>query len=122
MASSYNETNASLGEIIEHLKKLPPDAVVAEGFGGPGSYRGYYGDVAFAPEKSVTVASMLKHAEKAVGATFYGYKGGEFRMLESTPCWLADYGDVGPAILVPGNYDKHYFLPTAAELEHRPMG
>jgi len=46
---------------------------------------------------------MLKAARLALGATFKGYKGGEYTMFEWTHCWLAQYGcsgeTIGPILL-----------------------
>lgn len=59
------------------------------------SWRGSYDELTLihgdsdAPE---TVDSLLADAKAALGATFTGYKGGEFGMNESTPIWADDYG------------------------------
>jgi hypothetical protein len=82
----------TLGELIEALKTMNPDAEVSHGFGKPRSYRGYYGDVAFEPKANVRVRDMLCHAESALGATFTGYKGGEYQMNSHTDCWISEYG------------------------------
>jgi hypothetical protein len=82
----------SLGEIIERLEKEDPDRVLKIGWGEPASYRGYYEDVAFEPANDVTIGSMLENAESALGQTFSGYKGGDFKMHEHTECWIAEYG------------------------------
>lgn len=88
----------TLGQLIEKLEKAPQDRVVRFGFGAPMSYRGYYEDVAFEPAENVTVASMLAHARSALGATFTGYKGGEYTMQEYTQTWRAEYGCTGETI------------------------
>lgn len=51
-----------------------------EGFANPHSYRGYYDQLAFEPAYGVTIGSMLDAAKSAVGAIYYGYKGGSYRM------------------------------------------
>lgn len=84
----------TLGDIITRLEREPDkDRVVPFGWGKPCSYRGYYEDLAFAPADNVTVGSMLAHARDALGTTYYGYKGGDYRMDEYTRCWIATYGD-----------------------------
>ena len=85
----------TLGELIERLEALPEDMLLAEGFGIPDSYRGTYSELAFAPCANVRVYEMLKHAKSAVGATFTGYKGGEYLMTLDTPCHIAEYGCYG---------------------------
>lgn len=84
-----------LRQLIDALRNADPDYVAPFGFAEPGSYRGYYNDLAFKPTRNVTVASMLAHAESALGATFEGYKGGEYTMDEWTTCWIAEYGCAG---------------------------
>ena len=81
-----------LKSLIDLLSKLPPDAVVSNGFGEPMSYRGYYDQLAFEPKDHARIGDMLAHAKSALGATFTGYKGGEFVMHECTECWIAEYG------------------------------
>jgi hypothetical protein len=88
----------NLGELIKYLESLPGDAVARPGFGRPMSHRGDYSNVAFEPEDVATAAEMLAHARSAVGVTFPGYKGGEFKMGEWTDCYLAEYGRVGDAL------------------------
>jgi len=85
----------NLGKLIEELRNADPDYIAPIGFAAPRSYRGYYEDVAFEPAENVSVASMLRHAESALGATFEGYKGGEYTMGEWTTCWISNYGESG---------------------------
>lgn len=86
----------TLGELIAALKAVPnQNGLVPWGFGQPDSYRGYYEQVAFEPLENVTIASMLAAAESALGATFQGYKGGDYLMDEYTECWIAEYGRRG---------------------------
>jgi hypothetical protein len=107
----------SLGELIAALEEAlrRGDTLLGQGFGKPGSYRGYYAELAFEPANNVTVSSMLAHAKSALGATFKGYKGGAFTMSEYTPCWIARYGTsagdlIGPMLfgfmLSPGNWSR----------------
>ena len=85
----------NLGKLIEELRNADPDYIAPIGFAAPRSYRGYYEDVAFKPAENVSVASMLRHAESALGATFEGYKGGKYTMGERTTCWISNYGESG---------------------------
>jgi hypothetical protein len=90
------EGGMTLGEVIERLKKVDhPSQVVALGFGGSCSYRGYYECLALIPEAGVTIARMLSEAEAAVGKTFHGWKGGDYTMRLDTECYLAKCGDCG---------------------------
>lgn len=108
----YDGINISLGALIEWLKDLPQDMVVRDGFHNPHSYRGYYEDLAFEPKENVTVAEMLASAESALGETFKGYKGGDFKMTASTDCWLAEYGSCGAPMCSPESDTPPYFLPA----------
>jgi hypothetical protein len=81
-----------LKPLIELLSNLPSDAVVKNGFGKPMSYRGYYDQLAFEPKEYARIGDMLEHAKSALGATFTGYKGGDYVMSELTECWIAEYG------------------------------
>lgn len=84
-----------LQELIDALAAADQTYIAPLGFGSPHSYRGYYFDLAFEPAENVTVASMLTHAKSALGATFTGYKGGEYTMGEYTDCYIAGYGESG---------------------------
>lgn len=82
----------TLIDLIRALEDADPEYVAPLGFSTPMSYRGYYHCVAFEPATNVTVASMLEHARSALGATFTGYKGGNYQMGEHTDCYIAQYG------------------------------
>ena len=82
----------TLEQVISILKEYDKDSIVVDGFGEGDSYRGYYERVAFNPEKYVSIGSILKHAEKAVGTTYEGYKGGDFRMHKGSLCHVNSYG------------------------------
>jgi hypothetical protein len=93
-----------LKELIEWLEQQNPKATVHHGFGYPMSYRGYYDELAFDPVEETTFGDMLQHARSALGKTFTGYKGGDFKMTGDTRCWIAPYGrttddQIGPTIL-----------------------
>ena len=94
----------TLGSLIEALKNTPGDHLVefSSGWspGNPHSYRGYYSDLSFGPQlQPVTVYEFLSACQGALGATFEGYKGGDFVMEADTPLWGAFYGERGPAIV-----------------------
>lgn len=88
----------TLGELIATLEAADPDMTVPQGIGKPHSYRGYYDELAFEPVRNVTVRQMLADARSAVGATYDGWKGGEYTMTEDTGCWLAVEGSTGESI------------------------
>ena len=89
----------NLGELIEALEKQPSDKIARPGFDDPHSYRGYYEQLAFCIVPSASVGEMLKSAKRALGATFEGWKGGDFTMSHYTECWLVeDHGDTGESI------------------------
>lgn len=82
----------TLGELIDFLKRQDPKRVASIGIHDPYSYRGYYTDLAFEVAFTEPVGEMLKVASKALGATFPGYKGGNYRMDRDTDCWLVTEG------------------------------
>ena len=87
-----------LKELIEWLEKQDPKATAKDGFGSPHSDRGYYEDLGFDPAEETTFGAMLKHAKAAMGATFTGWKGGEFTMHEYTDCRIGECGTCGEEI------------------------
>jgi hypothetical protein len=94
----------TLGQAIERLDGCDQaGAVVFSDGGHPGeadSYRGYYSDLALAPNGNLrTVAELVAELRRALNATFEGYKGGDFVMGPNTPLWRAPYGSTGEAIV-----------------------
>lgn len=88
----------TLNELIAALSAESSSRVIKHGFANPHSYRGFYDQLAFEPAPNITIASMLACARSALGATYTGYKGGEFRMDGATDVWLAKYGECGEQI------------------------
>jgi hypothetical protein len=86
----------TLGEIIVLLKNLEPKTVIT-GLGDLHSYRGYYVDLAFDTNTSYdkSAEQLLKECKAAVGATYTGWKGGEFTMSKITPLFVASEGNTG---------------------------
>jgi hypothetical protein len=74
-----------LGTLIERLEKEDPARVVMPGFAAPHSHRGDYSHVAFEIRPSATVGAMLADARSALGATYEGWKGGDYTMDKWTP-------------------------------------
>ena len=91
----------NLGDIITRLEAADPQQVVRHGFHNPHSYRGDYYDLAFEPATNITVADMLEAARSAVGATYQGWKGGDFRMNEYDWCWLSEEGTASGETISP---------------------
>ena len=93
------ESQMTLGKMIQRLEGMPQDFEM-QGFGFIDSYRGYYCDLSFSPSvEKMPVSEVLKEARGAMGKVFTGYKGGDFLMSESTPIWIADYGECGVKIV-----------------------
>ena len=87
-----------LVELITFLEKCDPAIVVPVGFQEPHSYRGDYFKLAFEPAINVTVGSMLACAREALGSTYQGYKGGDYKMTKYTEVHIALYGQTGEEI------------------------
>jgi hypothetical protein len=82
----------------------------------PHSYRGHYADLAFRGScDPISVEEFLEVCENALGATFEGYKGGDFVMDERTPLWCAEWGDIGRAIIDTREAGGALILVTARE-------
>ena len=98
----------NLQGLIEELEKLPDEAkkgiveVDMDGFDDIyvyatdiDSYRGYYSDLQIEYSQDIkealTTEELIKKLKKAIGKTFYGYKGGEFEMHVGTVVWLSNY-------------------------------
>lgn len=104
----------TLGGLIAALASLPSDKQVV-GFGEPISYRGYYCDLAFEPVKaSQSVESLLTVARGCMGRVFQGYKGGFYRMGETTPIWLSKYGMSSSPRIMGLNTDSEIVTPVLA--------
>jgi hypothetical protein len=89
------ETQMTLGKFIVALQDMPPDTSIC-GLGGLDSYRGYYADLAFSPNRSPRRADeLLTACRAAMGRVFEGYKGGEYVMGALTPLWIAQHGSGG---------------------------
>lgn len=87
-----------LKDLLEWLEQQDKSSVVTDGFGKPHTDRGYYTDIAFDPVEKTTFGEMLAHAKYANGATFEGYKGGDFSMHDYTTCRIGRWGSSGEEI------------------------
>jgi hypothetical protein len=95
-------------------KKLT-DKMVQFDFGymhpdGVDSWRGIYAELAIGySEESggVTAKDFLKQLKDAVGATFTGYKGGDFMMGKATPLHVDNYGHCSSTALVGISVDDY---------------
>jgi hypothetical protein len=87
-----------LGDLITALEAVPEawpvqlDRDPEHSLGDVDSYRGYYSDLAFEVGPPRSAGEVLAQAREALGATFEGYKGGDFVMGPDTPLWLSSYG------------------------------
>lgn len=85
-------------ELIETLEKEDPNLIIPNGFNSPHSYRGNYCDIAFEPAENITIREMIECAKEAIGKTYEGYKGGDFKMSGSTNYHISYYGECGEEI------------------------
>lgn len=95
----------TLGQLMTGLGEAPDLPVI---FAGPTdlaglnpvefiSWRGVYADLALTPApggERMTTRQLLELCRAAEGATFEGYKGGDFVMSADTPVWVDYYGEV----------------------------
>ena len=106
LRDSRSGYHLTLGEAIKQLAKFPNRYVVTFDTSNLSphdemSYRGYYSDLAFnESNESKTVEEFVQQLQDALNQEYTGYKGGDFRMDESTPLWVAEYGEAsGIAIM-----------------------
>lgn len=84
----------NLGQLIDMLEMMPDKTrVVPKGFKNPHSWRGVYAELAFEPANNVSIDDMLKAAHAANGATYCGWKGGDYRMDRDTEIHLSIPGE-----------------------------
>jgi hypothetical protein len=110
-----NSDQLTLGELIERITKIKEkykeekdEPIVKYDFEylfptELMSWRGSYAELALNFEttgKYMSVSAFLKMLQDAVGATFEGYKGGDFVMNENTPIWVANYGNSGNTAII----------------------
>lgn len=50
--------------------------------------------------KEPTIQELLTELKSAIGKEYTGWKGGEFRMDENTPVWVANSGNSGHTAIV----------------------
>ena len=116
-----------LGQIINLCGGQPSENHVRFDFGGAvpvrvSSYRGFYNDLAIEYVEvypQPTVREFMRWMEEAVGTTFQGYKGGDFKMYSNSRVWVANYGQVTDTVIigiVAGDYDLT-ILQTGYEQE-----
>ena len=93
-------TTIRLGELIEQLKRQPPDNNISFDFMGfspreINSWRGDYSELAlgYDGEYGVTVKDILEQCEMALIREFDGYKGGEYKMSPNTRVWVGNWGE-----------------------------
>lgn len=92
----HDNDQLTLGELIDKLSTMDPDIVL--NLCGSHSYRGFYDEIAFQEVPGATVKDLLNDTDRALSVPYRGWKGGEYRMYLSTPCWIAKVGDCGRAL------------------------
>lgn len=118
----------TLGDLIKEIKECgtmndDEDKTVDFDFGTAlpttlDSWRGSYAELALGYKLSgydndddhfteITAKDLLENLKSAIDKTFGGWKGGEYRMEESTPVWVANPGSSGNTGII-GVIDKGY--------------
>jgi hypothetical protein len=101
----FNRPQMRLYEFIKALEAEDPDKPLRFHDGKPvchfDSWRGSYEYLAISDDRSLrSVGAVLEDARKAVGGTFYGYKGGTYKMDSMTRLWRSNCGDADDVIIV----------------------
>ena len=105
-----------LGTMINILKTMPQDKQVLYDFCRMrpttlDSYRGYYDQLALGhtlDSKAIFVRDLIKELESADGATFHGWKGGDFTMCLETEVWVDDPGEATSTVIDDVLYDGYW--------------
>lgn len=74
------------------------------------SWRGSYAELALGYKENgdyPSAQSILEDCQSSIGATYQGYKGGDFVMDADTPVWVANYGNSSETAIV-GVVDAGY--------------
>ena len=97
----------TLGELIEALGKCEDDDDVCFEFGHfsvgkVDSYRGDYSQLAIDVDttSTINVKHFLGRLKEILGTTLEGYKGGDYMMTDSTPIWVASWGETSDTFVV----------------------
>lgn len=90
-----------LDDLIARLEREDPTRVLPLGFNNPHSFRGDYMDLAFEPAADIPVRDVLAAARSALGATYTGWKGGEYTMNGYSRSWIAKEGESGDNLIGP---------------------
>ena len=90
-------TQLTIGGLLDLLRKANQTDPWTGG-DSVDSYRGYYDELAIEPGGTATVADAVAMLEESIGATFEGYKGGDYTMYGHTPVWSAPYGSTGAPV------------------------
>lgn len=124
MSNRYYNDGLTLGDLIDKLKTLPPEANIEFDFGSANittldSYRGYYDQLALGYDgeygsEMMTVGKLLKDCEEAIGKTYQGWKGGDYTMSRDTNIFVANSGCTSDTHLldIVKKYDDWYTLKT----------
>lgn len=93
------DTQMTLGKLVARLNEMPLHAEI-DAIGEAHSYRGFYSDLAFErKDGKMKVADLLVMCKWLNGFVFQGYKGGDFKMSENTPLWIASWGNTGDRLM-----------------------
>lgn len=111
-------------EVIKEKNKDKEDFWVRFDFGSLvpttlHSWRGVYAELAIGygdPKGWPKIGDVIDVFKGAIGTTYTGYKGGDFTMNESTPVWVANYGDVGNTAIVDVKDDGYQAILVTALL------
>ena len=120
-AEERSLTQMTLGELIEALEAMPPDAAIDGLSCELISYRGYYSDLAIRPANGeCAVRALLSACPDAMGECFDGYKGGDFYMTANTPMWVSAYGTASGDRLMGFNFASAPILPLTEKEKEQP--
>lgn len=108
-----------LGQFIAELRdqqldkqvRIAPFDLVPVAFS---SYRGYYEDLAlsYQVDGDMSAAELLALCREALGKTFQGWKGGNYKMYEYTRLWISNRGRVSNRLVKSIQDDFYLYIYT----------
>lgn len=93
-----NHESLTVGQLIDVLDGMAPDAPILELSADADSYRGYYQHVSIEPGQGTTAKDLRDYLRTRLGTHMEGWKGGDFTFKEDCYVFVAPQGSTGPSL------------------------
>lgn len=90
----------TISDALKILKEYDQETIIKFGWGLQSGHanRGYYHELGLEPRYNVSIKEMISELESNIGATHYGWKGGEYTYYEGSSIHLSEEGSCGTPI------------------------